>query len=95
MVSAKQKFYIGSFFITTGILFLTIIPFGVDVLNLKVIINNDEIFFSSFICFVIGTIFYLLSSEFYKKQVIWIISLVIYFIVYQFVFAFFRNLFFY
>ena len=92
MSSDDRNFYLGSFFLTFGVLLLTAIPMLVNILDLNIIVDRQEIYNSAFLTFIIGGILYLVSLTKFKKQITWIFFLILFFIIFQVAFVFFRHL---
>ena len=61
-------------------------------LDLNIIADRQEIYTSAFLTFTIGGILYLISLKNFKKQIVWIIFLILFFIAFQIAFLYLRHI---
>lgn len=82
-LSENLIFQLGSAFLTLGVLSVTFIPFLIKHMDFMISPTHSTFVFIAFLFYTTGAILYALSFGYYKKQLVWIIQLVILYSLFQ------------
>ncbi|MBE7706021.1 MAG: hypothetical protein E7Z91_02095 [Cyanobacteria bacterium SIG30] len=92
MNKAKLEFITGSIFWLVAVLFLTVIPMMFNLSENLLVPNNGDYIFLSLLFFAFGAFLYITNIAYYKKQLVWISFLFLFYAFYQFIFLMNSNL---